>query len=458
MEGRRELNVLRSRGRIAFVAFALIGWQARAMASEDMGIPEGLSRSEESGALPVDTVPFTQTQVPARSIPPEELNPSPPPFSGDPGVVNPNQLVPLVPSGEQGFAAPHQSVPSGGFGYAAPNQSIGGFTPPNQSMLFGGFGSSLPARSSNPNRISRIPFLQSQPPSPQNSMSFTGPVPDQLNRQGARLYLLSLINRDRQSQGLKTVTLDDVATRAGQGHTDEMCEYRYHGHWGLDGKKPDQRYTEAGGANFVMENAWFATSDNGRPKTLTLDENPIFARTQIEQIEASFMNELPPNDGHRRNILNPNHTNVGIALSKASPGQDFPTVACTEEFINHYGDYAPIPNSLSPGSSFTVSGRLYPGVLLHNVELMCEPLPEPMSVRELNKTGGYNNPTERVASYFPLSRPGPETVAVRDTGNGLEFSVEVATKSSGLYYVWIWAKQSYDQRPFIVSSRTVVVR
>jgi hypothetical protein len=113
---------------------------------------------------------------------------------------------------------------------------------------------------------------------------------------------------------------------------------------------------------------------------------------------------------------------------------------------------------LTPGSRFTVSGRLDPGVLLHSVDLMCEPLPQPMSVRELNKSGGYSNPTERVANYFPLSRPGPETVAVRDSGNGLEFSVEVATKSSGLYYVWIWAKQSYDQRPFIVSARTIVVR
>ena len=36
----------------------------------------------------------------------------------------------------------------------------------------------------------------------------------------------------------------------------------------------------------------------------------------MEEIEASYFNETPPNDGHRRNILAPEHTHVGIALAR----------------------------------------------------------------------------------------------------------------------------------------------
>jgi hypothetical protein len=265
-----------------------------------------------------------------------------------------------------------------------------------------------------------------------------------------------LINRDRQSQGLRSVSLDETATKGGQVHTDDMVRNCFHGHWGTDGKKPDQRYTESGGRNFVAENAWFTCGQEPSPPVIPLDQQPVFDKQQIEQIESSFFNEVPPNDGHRKNILKPYHTNVGIALSKASQGEEWPRVACTEEFTNQYGQYASIPTFTAPNSRFTVGGKLYPGMELYSLDLMVEPLPKPMTVEELDKTGGYNNPSERVATYWP--QPGPKSIAVRNNGSGEEFFAEVAVKSKGLYYVWIWAKSPNEQKPFIVSARTVVVQ
>ena len=80
--------------------------------------------------------------------------------------------------------------------------------------------------------------------------SLTTPDPNQLellSLSEARSYMLDLINRDRATANLKPLKLDIVATSAGQKHSDEMANYGYISHYNLDGKSPDQRYSENGG-------------------------------------------------------------------------------------------------------------------------------------------------------------------------------------------------------------------
>ena len=68
--------------------------------------------------------------------------------------------------------------------------------------------------------------------------------------------MLALINRDRASQGLVPVELDEGApTLAGQRHAEDMVRLGFLGHWGSDGSVPEQRHTEAGGADMVLERA-----------------------------------------------------------------------------------------------------------------------------------------------------------------------------------------------------------
>src|SRR6185369_11845538 len=72
-----------------------------------------------------------------------------------------------------------------------------------------------------------------------------------LNFDEAKEYLLTLINQDRERQGLKPVQMDAIAAAAGQKHAEEMAVNRYLSHWNKEGKLPDQRYTEAGGKDHV---------------------------------------------------------------------------------------------------------------------------------------------------------------------------------------------------------------
>src|SRR5579872_6013320 len=155
----------------------------------------------------------------------------------------------------------------------------------------------------------------------------------------ARTYMVELINRDRTIKDLTPVQLDPVATAAGQKHAEEMATHRYLAHWNLQGKLPDQRYTEQGGTDYDRENIYLLTrlfggaDEQDAGEALPLVAAPTFTRREIEEIEASYYNETPPNDGHRRNILSPQHTHVGIALARAGT-RDVHTLANTQEFVD----------------------------------------------------------------------------------------------------------------------------
>ena len=65
-------------------------------------------------------------------------------------------------------------------------------------------------------------------------------------------FALSLINSDRQANGLQNVTLSNV--NSGQQHAEEMLAHGYFSHWDTNGYKPYIRYTIAGGKGAVSEN------------------------------------------------------------------------------------------------------------------------------------------------------------------------------------------------------------
>jgi len=62
----------------------------------------------------------------------------------------------------------------------------------------------------------------------------------------------------------------------------------------------------------VLENASCFTDAKHRP----VDSYARIDPDQIEHTESMFFNEVPPNDGHRKNILKPWHTKVGIGIAQ----------------------------------------------------------------------------------------------------------------------------------------------
>ena len=63
-----------------------------------------------------------------------------------------------------------------------------------------------------------------------------------------------MINEERAIEKLRPVVLDEFASRIATQHAREMALNDYASHWGLDGLKPDHRYSLAGGTDATQEN------------------------------------------------------------------------------------------------------------------------------------------------------------------------------------------------------------
>jgi len=108
-----------------------------------------------------------------------------------------------------------------------------------------------------------------------------------------------------------------------------------------------------------------------------------------------MVNEQPPNDGHRRNILDPHHTGVGIAIAVGKNG-----VAMAQEFTNHYGTFSLVPVQAAPGTKATLTGRIQPGYKLLAVYATWEQLPQPMTREQLLQTHSYSDPPEENLHFW----------------------------------------------------------
>lgn len=269
----------------------------------------------------------------------------------------------------------------------------------------------------------------------------------------ARRYMLSLINRDRATANLPPVELDEGApTIAGQAHAEDMVRLGYLGHWGSDGSVPEQRHTEAGGADMVLENALCFTDEHRRE----VDPNALVSRSEIERAEGMFFNEVPPNDGHRKNILKPAHTRVGIGVAQSKETVKELAVPCfAQEFVDGYGTYGPLPKTAKVGATIHVEAKMRDGVRPTGVGLARLPSPKPLTAAELNKRRTYPVPKP----YQMYWGPGFVTpIQAKISGPSLVIDVPLSDqKQPGLYEVSVWAKLPGSEEQTMVGLRTIQV-
>jgi uncharacterized protein YkwD len=272
-----------------------------------------------------------------------------------------------------------------------------------------------------------------------------------LSLDDARQYMLELINRDREKAGLRPVALDDIANAAAQKHAEEMASNVYLAHMNLAGKKPDQRYTEAGGVDAVGENTFLWWS--GNPTQLPLQDPPTFARSDIEAIQGTYMAEVPPLDGHRQQILGRYHTHVGIGLGRATDGRAI-CLANTQEFVDRYLEVDAIPQTAKPGATIKVSGRAPRDKPLFGVAVGREELPAPKTRDETKAYQSYRRPEAILWQW------AGQNFKVQPDGH-FETTIELPKATSGLYYIMFWLRDDPNKTGteglFIASSRTVVV-
>lgn len=247
----------------------------------------------------------------------------------------------------------------------------------------------------------------------------------------ARRYLLALVNRDRAAHGLSLVVMDEAANRAGQRHAEDMARAGYTAHWGTDGSVPEQRYSEAGGSDFVQENAGCLADGKNR----ALDALPHFEAAQLERVQRAFMDEKPPHDGHRRNILKPMHTAFGAGIAKPS---SVPLACISQEFVDDYGDYAALPKTTRSGSMLHIEGDMKGPVTFGGVGIGRIDLPRALSAAYLDTTSTYAVPSP-TDLYFPKGFVTKKPVEVQ--GNHFRIDVPLGTGNrAGRYEVSVWAK------------------
>ncbi|HET8796933.1 MAG TPA: CAP domain-containing protein, partial [Thermoanaerobaculia bacterium] len=122
-----------------------------------------------------------------------------------------------------------------------------------------------------------------------------------------RERMVRLINRDRQAFGLRPVALDAQASAIGDAYCEAQLRNRTTGHFTIDGLAPYMRYSFAGGNDGVSENAAAWSAD------YTFNERALVE--MLGRSQDSMMAERPPRDGHRKTILDPHATHVGIGLA-----------------------------------------------------------------------------------------------------------------------------------------------
>ncbi|GAA1274346.1 hypothetical protein GCM10009665_72300 [Kitasatospora nipponensis] len=139
---------------------------------------------------------------------------------------------------------------------------------------------------------------------------------------GAVQAVLDRINQARAAQGLAPYTLDPALNSSAALHSRTMSAG-----CGLSHQCPGE--PDVGQREKAQGVQWSSAGENigeGGP----VAANTTAEATQAVSLTQSMLDEKPPNDGHRRNILSTAFTHVGIALVRDGSG----TVWMTQDFSN----------------------------------------------------------------------------------------------------------------------------
>src|SRR5712692_11955159 len=202
-----------------------------------------------------------------------------------------------------------------------------------------------------------------------------GEAPVDETRFTLREEFVRLINRDRIQFGLNPVQLDPLASAVADSYCRDQIRNGTTGHFTTDGQAPYMRYSFSGGNDGVSENAaaWSANYSFGDRALLDM----------IRRSEDAMMNEVAPHDGHRRTILDPFATHVGIGL--AWEGGEF---RLAQEFVRRYIDWSrALSRSASGTDRVLCSGRPVRGFDIEAITVHHEALPQPLAAITANAIG-----------------------------------------------------------------------
>lgn len=253
-----------------------------------------------------------------------------------------------------------------------------------------------------------------------------------------KAMMLATINEQRHAFGLAPVRLDPLASSVADALCRRQVYDRSVGHISTDGLSPFHRYSFAGGLDGITEN------------TAAWSKDTPYTEAEIERLVAESMRamlaEAPPHDGHRRAILDPHATHVGLGF--AWRGGE---VRIAHEFVRRYLRWTePPPREVRIGEKATCAARPAAGWEIAAISVHFEPAPQPLSRASASRIESYELPATR--SDFTPARPGRESDIVRiaragaaggelavSSDGSFTFSIPFA-HGPGVYTVVAWVK------------------
>ena len=254
----------------------------------------------------------------------------------------------------------------------------------------------------------------------------------------ARTALVTQINRDRAAAGAPPVEMDSLSSVVADRHCQEMAANRYLSHWNLKGLLPYHRYHFAGGRDHVQENLSRVTVFSNAPSPISTSPENI--QRNLLQAEERFMAEKPPLDGHRKNVLDPAHTHVGVGLAVVGP-----EFTMSLQFLNRYVRLNDLPLTL-PGKVVELDGEmLRKDFGPYFCVLFYEGPPVARTAKELERTYAY------------IESDGEECVTVppwkmqfdRNRGR-FRFRLPAKDCGPGYYHLLLWVRNNVRDIPYVL--------
>lgn len=263
----------------------------------------------------------------------------------------------------------------------------------------------------------------------------------------AQQYLLLEINRQRDQVGAQRVSLVPLACQSAKLHADDMLEGGFFSHWNRAGLKPTRRYNLLGGYDALGENIYYK---HGSPASLTESLDEMLAT-------------LVDSEGHRKTLLDPAYTHVGLGFAMSADGRDFYGV---QDFIARLGGGYSCPLTAQLGAQIRFSGRFDPyRFALQHVIIGYEEHPEPRSVKWLMRTGSYGDANKLFAGYTADQR-----IEFRDMQTYYDLEVDPERgwfecrpvldfkRKEGLYYLFLWLRNNQSGKSTLAATVTVDVQ
>jgi uncharacterized protein YkwD len=138
----------------------------------------------------------------------------------------------------------------------------------------------------------------------------------------AAAQVLALINQARSAAGLRPLTITAGLNSSASAHNSRMG-----GGCGLSHQCPGE--ADLGARETAAGVHWTAAGENIGEGGPVANTSAAIAQMAVGLTQA-MLNEKPPDDGHRRNILSSSFTHIGIAVFRDSSG----TVWLTQDFSN----------------------------------------------------------------------------------------------------------------------------